>query len=470
MTRITQAMLYRQSLTNIQNNLRGSTQLQTQIASGIRVHRPSDDPVAMLRIVPLKNEIRSLDQNLDNIELARSTLDTATASLEDASSIMQRVRELTVQGANGALSETDRRSIAGEIDQILSQMVSIANANRAGRSIFGGTSTDGSPFELIDNGSGTAVRYRGNDERLEINIAPNVDTEINIPGDEIFQNHQRGATTFDGTTGATSAPGIDTGVGADRLTIGFAGLTLPGTITGIAAGSGTTTALGPMNYTFTAPNQLSINGGPNITVSGGDNDVQVGSDPNHTISLNLTLPISPTTGTFTSRASLSLDGGATTTETDFTSSSIRVTDSVDGSKLNVDVSALNNVGTERIRYEGTFDVFSTLIAVRDILRNESNEPQAVVSQRLTDSLGDIDNAHEQILTALRNLGFRADNMSLVQNRVENLKTGATESMSLERDTDIVEAIVDFNQRNSLYQASLQVSAGIVQTSLLNFLR
>ena len=66
--------------------------------------------------------------------------------------------------------------------------------------------------------------------------------------------------------------------------------------------------------------------------------------------------------------------------------------------------------------------------------------------------------------------YRLGDMTLVQDRVDGLKINATQSLSLERDTDIVEAIVDFNQRDSLYQASLRVSAEIVQTSLLSFLR
>ncbi len=470
MTRITQGMLYRQSLMDIRNNLLGSTRLQSQIASGIRVNRPSDDPTAMLRILPLKNELRSLEQSLDNIDLARETLNTGTAALEDASSIMQRVRELTVQGANGTMSDSDRQSIAQEIDQILGQMVSVANSARAGRYIFGGTVSDVPPFELREDAGGASVVYNGNDRTLSVDIAPGVDTELNIPGDDVFQNHSRAGTTFRGDTGLQSGAGIDTGVGADNLVVAFGGLNVPGSVTGIAAGSGTTNALGPMNYTFTAPDQLSINGGPNITVSTGDNDVQVGTDPSSTISLNLTLPISPTSGSFTSTATLSLDGGATSTAVDFTQNNLVVNDSLDGSVVNVDVSSLTSTGTERVRYEGTFDAFSTLISIRDILANDDGLRQQEVSELLTESLGDIDAAHEQILTSLRNLGFRTENMDLVQNRVDGMRIGTTDALSIERDTDIVEAIVEFNQRDSLYQASLRVSAQIVQTSLLNFLR
>lgn len=467
--RITQSMLYRQSLEDIRRNLFGSTRLQNDIATGVRIHRPSDDPSGMLRLLPLQNEVRNLDRSLDNISKARETLNTATASLEDASEIMQRVREIALQGANGTLSEDDRVSLAAEVDQILTQMVSVGNSTRGGRFIFGGTATESAPFDLVRDAGGMRVVYRGNQETLSVEVAPSIETELNLPGNELFQRHRRGATSFEGSTGAASAAGIDSGTGVDQLQVTFQDLVIPGTVTGIAAGSGTTNALGTMNYSFTAPNQISINGGPVTTVTAGDNSIPLDTDGDRTISLNLTLPITPATGSFTSRAALSIDGGATTTSVDFSSSTVRVSDSLDNSTLNVDVSALTTTGNERIRYEGTFDAFSTLIGIRDILQNDEGLDQATLGARLTQSLSDIDTAHDEILKGLRDLGFRSGSMSLLENRINGLKLNTQESVSLVQDTDIVEAMIEYNRQDTFYQASLAVSARVVSTSLLNFL-
>jgi flagellar hook-associated protein 3 FlgL len=155
---------------------------------------------------------------------------------------------------------------------------------------------------------------------------------------------------------------------------------------------------------------------------------------------------------------------------DFTAGAVRVRNPASGSTLNVDVSALTTTGTERIRYEGTFDAFSTLVSLRDILRNENGTAHSISSERLTQTLADIDAAHETILSGLRDIGFRSNNLTLVRNRIEGLQINASEAMSLERDADIVSSIVEFNQRDTLYQASLRVSAQVVQVSLLNFLR
>ena len=127
--RITQGTLFNQALSDLRRSLRGSTTLQRQIATGLRVMRPSDDPASMLRILPLTSEILRLDQMLDNVAVARETLNTGAASLEDASNTMARIRELTIQGANDTLSDGDRRNLAEEIDQMLQQLLFLVVVN-----------------------------------------------------------------------------------------------------------------------------------------------------------------------------------------------------------------------------------------------------------------------------------------------------------------------------------------------------
>ncbi len=470
--RITQGSLYARSLSDIQYSLRDSVKLQQQISTGLRVNRPSDDPAAALRIIPLKGEIRDLDRMLNNISLARESLNTGAASLEDASSIVQRIRELTVQGANGSISEGDRKSIAEEVDQLLEQMVSVANAQRGGRYLFGGTETGSPPFSLSNPGvtGQSRVSYVGNSDQVEVEIAPGVETAVNQPGDAIFMDHDRSATTFTGSTGAAPGPIMSSGVGFDTLDVAFSSIDVTG-LTGVAQGTGTTTALGAYPYTFnSATNELTING-VTTPVSNGQNLVRVDNGLDTSVlALNLTLPISPLTGTITSQATLSIDGGASTELVDFSSSVVRVRDSVDGSILDVDVSSMNTIGKEEIEYGGTFDIFTTMISIRDLLRNDSGDTPGEVSASLSSMLDRIDTGHDDILDGLRSLGFRSSNMELMNNRVSGLKQTSEESLSQTRDTDIVEAIINFNRQDTIYQGALQVGSRVVQVSLLNFLR
>ncbi|MCA8963743.1 MAG: flagellar hook-associated protein FlgL [Planctomycetes bacterium] len=472
--RITQGMLYSRALGDVQSGLYRYSQLQQQISTGRRINRPSDDPAGSLRILPIRNDLRNLDQLTNNVALARETLNTGAGSLEDASAAMQRVRELTTQASNGTLSTSDRRSIGAEMEQLLNQMVGIGNSRRGDRYLFGGTENGTPPFELVTVNGHTRAVYHGNRESLEVEVAPGVTTALNVPGDRIFLQRDRGATLFSATPGGPATGAVptgrgDTGVGFGELEVSFAGLhtDAPSTVT---AGAGNTNALGQLSFTFTsAPDTLSIGGGPalNLPITDGNFTTADG----RTISLTVTGVPATTTGTFTAKASLSIDGGETVTEvSDFSSSSISVRDSFDGSVLNVDVRTLARTGTEDVKYTGTFDALTTLITMRDLLRNEEGLPDDVVRDRIAQMMTEIDSAHDAVLDGVRELGFRSSSMDVLGNRVEGLRIARTESLSMVQDTDIAEAILELQKQDLSYQAALQVSARVVQTSLQGFLR
>ncbi|MBL8728245.1 MAG: flagellar hook-associated protein FlgL [Planctomycetes bacterium] len=472
--RITQGMLYAQALGNVQNSLFRYSQLQQEVATGRRVNRVSDDPAAALQILPLRNDLRSLDQMVDNVSLARETLNTGASSLEDASSLMQRVRELTTQAANGTLSSGDRESIAAEVDQLLNQLVSIGNSRRGDRFLFGGTQTGSAPFALVTDAGGTRVVYNGNRQSVAVTVAPGVTTALNIPGDAIFQQRDRGATTFapalgSAATGARPVGSGDTGTGFGSLSVTFAGLggDAPPTVT---AGSGPTTALGPLTFEFTTPpDGLSVDGGSKVAIPVTDGAFTTADG--RTISLTVTGMPAVLTGTFTSQANLSVDGGQSNTLIDdFGSSSVAVRNSYDGTVLNVDVRDLTQTGAEDVKFNGTFDAFTTLIALRDVMRNEAGLPDQAVRDRVAQMLTEVDGAHDAVLDGLRELGFRSSSMDVIGNRVEGLRVARTESLSLLQDTDIAAAILDLQRQDISYQAALQVSSRVIQTTLQSFLR
>ncbi|GAB4139432.1 MAG: hypothetical protein Fur0037_05670 [Planctomycetota bacterium] len=468
--RITQGSLFALARQNIANSLQHFTRLQDSISTGRRVNRPSDDPAATLRIIPLNNDLRNLDQLTDNIALARETLNTGAAALEDASSLMQRLRELAMQAANGAISEADRRSIGAEVEQLLNQMVSIANSKRGDQFLFGGTSSDRQPFEIVTDGGGTRVVYRGNHRKLDIEVAPGIKTSLNLPGDSIFQQRSRGPVAFTGGgTGARPTGSGDTAVGFQNLSVAFNGLHTDAPST-VFAGSGTTTALGRLDYQFTAaPPTLSVGGGPAVPIPASDADFMTADG--RTINLTVTGVPAALSGTFTAKAGLSTDGGASVTDVaDFSATSVAIRNSFDGTVLNVDVSALSRTGTELVKHTGTFDAFTVLVTLRDLLRNEDGLEPNVVQERIANLLAEVDEAHEGVLDGLRELGFRSSSMELLGGRVESLKVSRSESLSLVQDTDIAESILQLQRQDITYQAALQVSARMIQTSLQGLLR
>ena len=110
------------------------------------------------------------------------------------------------------------------------------------------------------------------------------------------------------------------------------------------------------------------------------------------------------------------------------------------------------------------------LAARDVLRNPGSLTTDQVQERLRKLIGDVTSAHDQVLTGLQELGIRSKNLELLQNRVDNLILSDQSTRSSIQDADLAETISAMTQKQYAFQASLQVSARIVQTSLLNFLR
>jgi flagellin-like hook-associated protein FlgL len=189
------------------------------------------------------------------------------------------------------------------------------------------------------------------------------------------------------------------------------------------------------------------------------------------IALTVTGIPATTSGTMTAKAGISADGGITTTEiSDFSSRAVPVTNSVRNTVINLDPERLARTGTEEVRFGGTFDAFTTLVALRDLLRNPEQLPDATVRERIAGLMTEVDGAHDSVLDGMRELGFRSSSMDVLKNRVEGLRISQSESLSRIQDTDLAEAILQLQRQDLTYQTALQVSSRVIQTSLQNFLR
>lgn len=144
--RITDSSVTSRFLTNVQANYRALASTQEQIATGQRVNRPSDDPIAAA-------EARLRQVDLDQIASAKRSASAASAwlgaqetGLSAVNDVLQRAQELTVQGASGTYSQEQRNSIALEIDQLV-QRARQAMSGRSGDAyVFSGTMTDTAPY------------------------------------------------------------------------------------------------------------------------------------------------------------------------------------------------------------------------------------------------------------------------------------------------------------------------------------
>jgi len=118
------ASLYAQkNLSGAQNALSTSVE---RLSSGLRINRAKDDAAGLGISEKIKSQVTSLNQGLRNANDAISMVQTAEGSLSEVSSILQRMKELSVQARNDSLSTTQRSFISDELVALKNEINSIA--------------------------------------------------------------------------------------------------------------------------------------------------------------------------------------------------------------------------------------------------------------------------------------------------------------------------------------------------------
>jgi len=145
--RVTDNMVSNNILSNIQNTLSKISKLHDQLSSGYRVRFPSDDAVVATRASNIDSSLRELEQYKRNMDHAESLINAYDSSLEEISSVYNRIRELLVKGANSTLSDDDRSAIAEELSKLKEHIRGIVNTKLGNDYLFGGYMTDTQPVD-----------------------------------------------------------------------------------------------------------------------------------------------------------------------------------------------------------------------------------------------------------------------------------------------------------------------------------
>lgn len=168
--------------------------VQQQVATGKRISKPSDDPVASSKIVNLKDIMSVTEQLQSNIAGARSRLTIEEGVLANAGEVLQRARELAVAGNNGSQTNETRAFIAEEIDQLGEELLSLANTtDSAGEFLFAGSKSKFQPFVRNERGD---YEYHGDDTQRFIQIGPKRRIATNDSGTDAFRAIREGNGSF----------------------------------------------------------------------------------------------------------------------------------------------------------------------------------------------------------------------------------------------------------------------------------
>ena len=152
--------------------------MQSLVATGIRVNKPSDDPIAAAQILRVEHSLRNLEQFQRNSGAANIRITTQESVLSQMGDLLTRAQEVALSQGSATLDDNARIAAAGEIDALLSQVFQFGNTRVGNEFIFGGGMTDAPPFE---NGA-----YMGDDTVRQVRIADGVVIDTNFTGRQLF--------------------------------------------------------------------------------------------------------------------------------------------------------------------------------------------------------------------------------------------------------------------------------------------
>ena len=384
-----------------------------KLSSGLRINRAADDAAGLTISEKLRGQTRGLNQAVRNAQDGISMIQTAEGGLNETHSILQRMRELAVQGANDTLTDTDRGAIASEMTALKNELDRIAG------------NTEFNTKKLL-NGSLSTTLNTGN-------------AASDLVTGEIGTNSKV-------TVSAINVSGAQAGTTFTMTAAGSTGITLSASIGGQTISQ--TVLVTTMQATANASQTLNFNTlGVSVSLSGFD--AVNGTVAN--ILTDLTTSANDTIVTNAGSAAASFQVGANSGQT--------ISVSIDSSMSN----ASNGGTTLGFGAGGTFANLAAGVAAFAGASTTANAQNLILS--LDDAISDV-SANRANLGAVQNR---------LEHTIENLSTSSenlTASESRIRDADMADEMVSFTRSNILQQAgtSILAQANQLPQGVLSLLR
>lgn len=394
------------ALNNIYNNVSfalnlhtdAMAKLQEQVSTGSRINRISDDPAASYRVLGLNTNVKSLENYINNLSEVISILELSSTIIEDITSGFSETQIRLTQISSGIYDEAARKITAEGINDILEQIVSLANTKHMNQYLFGGTNTGSAPYTVErTDGKITRVTYQGSFENRDIEVAPGMESSAFYIGDNIFRSNDRSAPVFIGDTGSK-------------------------------AGTGTSSVHGAVWLEITEP-------------VAGTYRLSIDDDP--TSYVDVTVP----------------PGNANT----------MVTHAETGEVLYVDTRGIASTGVDLVSVPGTYDIFNTLIIIRDVLENEKGLSNTQVREQLKNLPSSFEETNNLLVKAEVSIGSKIGFLDNLKYSLKGIKYNTEDEATRLQEADIAQIAIDLSRREVLYQMSLAVAAKLMSMSLLDFI-
>ncbi len=515
--RITNKIMQRNNLSNINTNKIYQDTLSTQMSTQKKINRPSDDPVVAIRALRLRSSVTEITQYYSkNIPDAESWLSVTEDSLKNLTAIVTNMISQATKGSNGDLTSSDREIILEQLKALRDEVYATGDADYAGRYVFTGYRTDTSLSfptaedklytitEQVDNSAISKLTKIDTGDLLDINASnyQNINvTEQDISSVDVY----RIRLAYDNCYAEGTAPSIkyweDDGTGTNtyvqkEYSIAEGNLTIMHSYqdpyTEIAKAGNEDKIIyvpetGEMLMGADAYNKLmQTKDDPATAKNEGEIQVTYQKEewavgdlrPEHYFyceSDGIEYNASFLTGN-AERQDIEYDVGFnqtirvnSTADQCFQHGIGREVDDLIESMQNVlDIEAvIAKIEKEMETATGTnADTLQTqLDAANKALTLAKDKTQKLFEQGITTLQGHLDNAN----LCITECGTRGSKLTLIKNRMQSQKTTFETLKSENEDVDITEVAIQLTSAELTYEAALMATGKVMQTTLLNFI-
>ncbi len=376
------------------------------ISSGIAYSRPSENPQSFLTSLRLRNSMSQISLYKENADFAKDNLDFVDSHMQHMTNVLQRLRELIVQAANGTLDENDRKNIKQEVLQLTSEIAASANEQYNGRYLFSGFEILRPPFVVTEiDGQIQSVSYVGDSGEMTADIGNSNQIAFTIPANKLFYSENQ------------------TIIPQKNLS----------------------------NFIASSDSTIKINN-TEINIYKGD-----------TIDIIIERINKANSGV---KANFDINTSEFYFQTTYPHQPLF--EDINGTLLQ-DMGIIdpigkppNNFATNVRKFGGS--LFDQLINFSKAL--ESNDTETLSTR----TLQFIDNSINNILKYQAEVGSRSERAQLASKQFENLSVIFQDQLSNALETDVTKVITDLKSFELMHQATLQIGSRIYDLTLLNFIR
>ena len=217
--RITNNATLRSSLASLNLNRSAIDTLQSQISSGVRVQKPSDDPGAVHEVMQSSSSLTALDQYNKNVQSATSRNSMEGSVTTQLNNVMARAKELMVAQNTGTATVASRQTAAAEMEQLFNTAVNLSGSKFGGEYLFGGDDVKNPPFTSTGTGASLDFTTTASSGARSVAVGSGQQIVATHDGQQLFANSgvlaslrdaTRALQSGDQTTVGNAIPALDT--------------------------------------------------------------------------------------------------------------------------------------------------------------------------------------------------------------------------------------------------------------------